>query len=192
MSASDVGGPDDTKLEIAKAALALSSESLQKQQADVRELRVVAGMLLTGTSVAASFLGGRALDSGQLFGLPGLGLAFFVGSLLAIIRVLLPGLPFDPEKRLQETSGGAAILELRDPDATDSSARHEIYVIGRWQRRMTSSSRPTTGLSGDWAPTSGLRARYCCWRWASGGSRSDEPGRAGPALQPPSATVTAA
>jgi hypothetical protein len=123
--------PDEIELEIAKAALAVSRESLQKQQADVRELRVVAGMLLTGTSVAASFLGGRALDSGQLIGLPGLGLGALVGSLFAIIRVLLPGLPFDPEKRLKETSRGAEILGLRDPDATGPDARHDLYVIGR-------------------------------------------------------------
>lgn len=102
-------------LEIAKAALAVSRDAVLKQQADVRELRVIAAALLTGTAVAVSFLGGRALDSGKQVELAFLGLLFFVGSLLAIIRVLLPGLPVNRDKRLQEITGGSALLKLPDP-----------------------------------------------------------------------------
>ncbi len=101
-------------LDVAKEALVVARESVLKQQADVRECRVVAGALLTGTSVAVSFLGGRALDSGAYVWLAYIGLGFFVMSLLSILRVLLPGLPRNEKKRLQEISKGMSLIRLSE------------------------------------------------------------------------------
>lgn len=138
--------PASPELEIAKTALSVSREAVLKQQADVRELRVVAAALLTGTAVAVSFLGGRALDSGKQVELAFLGLLFFVGSLLAIIRVLLPGLPVDRAKRLQEITSGAALLRLPDPpegDARDVDAHERLTATyDRIQRENTTRMRP--------------------------------------------------
>ncbi len=131
-------------LEVARAALTVSRDTVLKQQADVRELRVVAAALLTGTSVAVSFLGGRALDSGKQVELAIVGLVFFVGSLLAIIRVLLPGVPITVDKQLQEIGGGSAVLKLpatterpRDVDAHErlSVTYDSIYLHNKTRMR---------------------------------------------------------
>lgn len=138
--------PVSPELEIAKAALAVSRDAVAKQQADVRELRVIAAALLTGTAVAVSFLGGRALDSGKQVELAFLGLLFFVGSLLTIIRVLLPGLPIDRAKRLQEITGGSALLKLPDPSEgrpRDVDAHERLTATyDRIYRENTTRMRP--------------------------------------------------
>jgi hypothetical protein len=75
--------------DLARLAYDASLRSLDKQEELLSELRSRTGLLLAASSVAASFLGERALDDGHAV-LALTALAAFVVSLGASIYVLLP------------------------------------------------------------------------------------------------------
>jgi hypothetical protein len=104
---------DFPDLETAKAALDVARESVNKQQADIRDLRTAAAALLTGTSVVVSFLGGRALDLRRFPVLVIAGVAFFVLSLVLVMAVLIPS----RRRGIKEIASGSELFELDlDPD----------------------------------------------------------------------------
>lgn len=102
--------PADAELEVAKAALAVARDAVANQQAHIRELRLSAAGLLTGTALAASFLGGRALDARGYTWLAFVGLAIVAASLGYIFTVLIPGLYRGDV--IKEVAEGAALLGL--------------------------------------------------------------------------------
>ncbi len=114
----NAGFPD---LETAKLALSVARESVVKQQADIRDLRTAAAALLTGDSVVVSFLGGRALDVHRFPLLVAAGVAFFVGSLVLVITVLIPS----RRRGIKEIADGSELFDLNlDADEPNS----DLYV----------------------------------------------------------------
>jgi len=74
---------------LAELAHAESLRALEKQERVLDELRSRTGLLLAASSLAASFVGGRAVDQGRsVFVL--LALLSFAGSVLGCVYVLVP------------------------------------------------------------------------------------------------------
>ena len=101
--------------EVARIAYEVARAALDEQHVVVRDLRARTGALLTATSVIVSFLGARALTTGQIRGFALVGLGVFVLSLVFCIYILLP------TKKIESLAAGGVLFasthSRRDPAA---------------------------------------------------------------------------
>jgi hypothetical protein len=90
MATDAVSEPESHPGELHRLAYELSLHALNHQENSVDELRNRTGTLLAASSLVASFLGSRAIDTGGVSWLFALALTAFGLSVLASIYVLLP------------------------------------------------------------------------------------------------------
>jgi hypothetical protein len=100
---------ETTAYELARAALS-------QQESALVELRSRTGTLLSASSIAASFLGARAIERAGLGVLTVLALASFAASVLLSVYALVP------KRGLRFAIGGSEALHLLDRDHLDELA----------------------------------------------------------------------
>jgi hypothetical protein len=119
--------------ELESLAYALSWRSLRQQEGVLTELRTRSGVLLGATAFVASFLGGRALDTGvSWLAIPGLALALV--SLALAIYVLAP------KGDLNFSIHGDAVYEHFMNEGVDLAETHRTlayWIRGAWDGNQT-------------------------------------------------------
>jgi hypothetical protein len=116
-----------------RLAYDLSTRALERQEQVIDELRARSGVLIASSSLAASFLGGRAADEGwSVFGV--LAVAAFVLSIAASLWVLLP------KEGLIFALRGTVLLETqRERIPMDENYRRLTY----WIEGYRDTNQPT-------------------------------------------------
>jgi hypothetical protein len=127
---------------LAEAGFDLSLKAVEEQESRLTDLRSRTGTLLAAASLAASFLGGQSIRTGELRFLGVLAIVAYVMCVAACIKVLLPHrLVFSFRGSvLLRTAREAAVDELEDAleaamgwiESFIDSNRSELDALTRW------------------------------------------------------------
>jgi hypothetical protein len=127
---------------LAETGYELSLKAIEEQENRLGDLRGRTGTLLAAASLAASFLGGQSIRTGELRFLGVLAIVAYLGCVAASIKVLLPHrlvLSFRGSVLLQ-AAREAAVVELEDAleaamgwiESFIEANRSELEGLTRW------------------------------------------------------------
>jgi hypothetical protein len=133
---------NDMPASLAEAGYDLSLKAVEEQESRLADLRSRTGTLLAAASLAASFLGGQSIRTGELRFLGVLAIIAYLICVGACIKVLLPhGLVFSFRGSvLMQAAPEAAVDELEDAleaamgwiESFIDSSRSELDALARW------------------------------------------------------------